>query len=102
MGVNESPRKVDSSVIEVVGRDGEVIREGDHDPVLKSSRESVNGPHLYGFQGIKVFKGGPAALLLLPVLIPLVLFFFLVAMVFALVFGRGVFKVFSTGLKRRS
>jgi hypothetical protein len=92
MGSSETPRKVDASVVEVVGRNGEVIQEG----------EQGQGPRIHSFQGIKVFKGGPVALLLLPVLIPLVLFFFLLAMVFALVFGRGVFKVFSTGLKRRS
>jgi hypothetical protein len=87
----ETPRKVDASHIEVIGKTGEVIRE---------SEDSKAANPFSGFSGIRVIQGGPAMLLLLPILIPVMIVGFFVLMVFALVFGRGVFKVATRTLRR--
>ena len=85
------PRKVSVDQMEILGSNGEVIKEG-HRP------ESV--AHPFHFGGIKVFKGGLGLLILLPVLIPVMLLFFILISVFALFFGKGVVRVFTSQGRR--
>lgn len=74
------PRKVSADEIEVVGVT----------PPRKSFRS-----------GITVMKTGPMALLFLPLILPIALIAFFMMAFFALFFGRGVFKVVSSGLRWR-
>ena len=88
----ETPRKVDASHVEVIGKSGEILRE---------SEDSKTANPFSGFTGVRVIQGGPAMLLLLPILIPVMLVGFFLLMIFALVFGRGVFNIATRTLRRR-
>lgn len=82
------PKKISVDQVEVIDAQGHVIQE---------SKDSEQQAHEYrnpfAKGQIKVFKGGPAMLLLLPVLIPLMLVGFILLLIFAIFFGRRAFKV---------
>ena len=83
---NEKPKKISIDQIEVIDAQGQVIQESkDHESV-----HARNNP--FG-ANVKVFKGGPAMLLLLPIMIPLVFVGFFLILIFAIFFGRRAFKV---------
>jgi hypothetical protein len=88
----EAPRKVDASEIEILGTGGETIRESD-----------AKAAHSHGFSygNVKVFKGGPALLLFLPLLIPIAILAFFLMAVAALFFGKSVFKLMTAAVRRR-
>jgi hypothetical protein len=86
------PRKVNPAEVEILDSSGEVLKGRNH-----QAKDSRSG----GFGGIRVIQGGPALLLLLPILIPILIFGFLIMAVMALFFGQRVMRVFSTGLRRR-
>lgn len=88
----DEPRKVSAAEVEILGSEGQTIQ--------KPEKQS---DHFRGasFGGIRVIKGGPALLLILPLLIPIAIFSFFAMAVFALFFGRRVFRVFSAGIQRR-
>ena len=89
----ETPRKVNADAIEVIGRQGETLRESREEEPITAGRS---------FGGVKVIQGGPALLLFLPLLIPIAIVAFLMMTVFALLFGRSAIRVFSTRLFKRS
>ncbi len=91
--MDDTPRKIDASHIEVIGKTGEVIQEAE---------DQGSKPGMSGFSGIRVIQGGPALLLLLPIIIPIMIIGLIIMLVLALVFGKGIFKMVTTGLRRRS
>ncbi|MBU6153705.1 MAG: hypothetical protein KGP28_05325 [Bdellovibrionales bacterium] len=92
MSNSESPRKVDASDIEILDSHGGTIRPPESDASAKPGFFNGN---------IKVIKGGPALLLLLPVLIPVAILMVFLMLVGILVFGRSAIRVISTGIRRR-
>ena len=88
----ESPRKVDASEIEILGTRGETIRE---------SEAHSGSPRGFTYGNVKIFKGGPALLLFLPLLIPIAILAFFLMTVAALFFGKSVMKVMTTAIRRR-
>ncbi len=90
---NQEPRKIDASEIEILDSSGEVVKERE-----KAARKAATG----GFGGIRVIQGGVLPfLLLLPLVIPFAVLLMIVMAVFALFFGKGAIRVFSTGIRRR-
>jgi hypothetical protein len=75
-----SPAEIE--VLDSTGRtvSGSPANAGGADPVIPSG-------------GMRIIRGGPALLLLLPLLLPLVLLAFFALMIPALLFGRPVFRV---------
>ncbi len=92
MSESAAPRKISASEIEILGAGGETIRESVRNPV---------GPDATAFGNIRVFKGGPALLLLLPLLIPVAILVFFMMAIAALFFGKSVMKVMTAGFRRR-
>jgi hypothetical protein len=90
--MDDQPRKVSSAEIEILDSSGEVLKERS-----RGAEDLRSG----NFGGVKIIRGGPAFLLLLPVLIPILILGFFIMTVVALFFGRSVMRVFSTGLRRR-
>ncbi len=88
----EPPRKVSPAEVEILGAGGETIRESERNP---------GGSSLFSSGNIRVFKGGPALLLLLPLLIPIAILAFFTMAIAALFFGKSVMRVVSTGIRRR-
>ncbi len=88
-------KKITVDQVEVLDAKGQVIKESDH----TLDRDSGN-PRMMG--NFRVIKGGPLALLLLPLAIPILLVGFFVLMIVALFFGRSIFKIVSGPLQRRS
>jgi hypothetical protein len=88
----ETPRKVNASEIEILGTSGETIRE---------SEANSGRPHGFTYGNVKVFKGGPALLLLLPLLIPIAILAFFLMTIAALFFGKSVMKIMTTAIRRR-
>ncbi len=92
MSVRE-PRKVDASEIEILDSSGQVVKERE---------ASAQQPRFGGFGGVRVIQGGILPfLLLLPLVIPFAILVLILMSVFALFFGRGAIRVFSTGIRRR-
>ena len=90
--MEDQPRKVSPAEIEILDSTGEIVRE-------RSKNAKAAGSGTFG--GVRVIQGGPAILLLLPVLIPILIVGFFIMAFMALFFGRGIMRVFSTGLRRR-
>lgn len=88
----ETPRKVNASEIEILGTGGETIRGSEAD----SGR-----PRGFTYGNVKVFKGGPALLLFLPLLIPIAILVFFLMTIAALFFGKSVMKIMTTAIRRR-
>jgi hypothetical protein len=82
----ETPKKISAEQIEVIDAHGHVIQESKEQAEMKN-------PFGGAFGGVKVFRGGPAVLLLLPLLIPIAIIGMFLVTIFALIFGRSVFKV---------
>jgi hypothetical protein len=82
----EAPRKVSPAEIEVIDSTGQAVSG--------PSAKARGADSTISFGGMRVIRGGPALLLLLPLLLPLVLLAFLALAVPALLFGRSVFRVF--------
>jgi hypothetical protein len=78
----EQPKKISAAQVEVIDAQGQVIQEAKESNTRSQGRAQM-----------KVFKGGPAMLLLLPILIPLAFVGFFLLMIFALIFGRKAFRV---------
>ena len=88
MSDSEQPKKISADQVEVIDAQGHVLQES------KESESRANPfQGAFGSGQIKVFRGGPAMLLLLPIMIPLVLIGFFILMVFALIFGRRAFRI---------
>ncbi|NDG86086.1 MAG: hypothetical protein EBX52_13740 [Proteobacteria bacterium] len=97
MSDQDQPRKIDSSQVEVIGSSGEVLKEA-------AAEAPVNGTEGSGFArwgGVRVIRGGPALLLLLPILIPVAMILLFLMAIAAIFFGRSMVRIFSTQLKRR-
>jgi hypothetical protein len=84
----ETPRKVSASSVEVLSSNGETLQE---------SQSRFEKPKSFTYVNVKVFKGGPALLLLLPLLIPVVILGLFMMTIFALFFGKNVVKVVRKG-----
>lgn len=92
MNEQEKPKKISADQVEVIGIKGEVVKEA------TGSERAPKSP--FGFGQVKIIQGSPWMLLLLPVLLPIVLFAFFFIAVFALIFGRGLFKVVGRNVRR--
>ena len=92
MSEQEKPKKISADQVEVIGVQGEVVKEA------SGSKHAPKSP--FGFGQVKVIRGSPWMILLLPVLLPIVLFAFFFIAVFALIFGRGLFKVVGRNVRR--
>ncbi len=69
-------KKIDASQVEVLDRTGESLTP-------KSAGEGT-----FHWGGVRIIRGGPAAWLILPVLLPLILVLFFVLLVPLMIFGR--------------
>ena len=92
MASQEVPKKISPDQVEIIGTQGEVVKE--------AQRGSTRPGAAFSFGQMKVIKGSPWMLLFLPVLIPVVLFAFFFIAVFALIFGRGLFKVVGRNVRK--
>lgn len=92
MTESEKPKKISADQIEVIGTHGEVVKE--------AADSGQPKPANFGFGQMKVIQGGPWLLLLLPVVIPILIFGILIMAILALFFGRGLFKVVSRNVRR--
>ena len=90
----EVPKKISADQIEVIGTHGEVVKEA-----TDTHASSANAAN-FGFGQMKVIKGGPWLLLLLPVVIPIAIFVFFLFAILALFFGPRLFKVVSRNVRR--
>lgn len=87
MNESEKPKKISADQIEVIDAQGQVIQES-------KDSEAAKGPFNGAFgSNIKVFKGGPLMLLLIPIMIPVVFIGIFFLLIFALLFGRRAFRV---------
>jgi|GEM_PF-2102569 len=93
----EAPKKINADQVEVIDAQGHVIQESKEGPQGSGRTHEADRPFAGKFGGgfgqVRIFRGGPAMLLLLPLLIPFALIAFFLLIVFALIFGRRVFKV---------
>jgi len=97
MNDQDQPRRIDASQVEVLGASGEVLKEA-------ATEAPANGAEGAGFArmgGLRVIRGGPALLLLLPVLIPVAMILLVVMAFAAIFFGRGIVRIFTAGINRR-
>ena len=89
------PKKISPAQVEVIGKQGEVLKEAEHaKPGFGSS---------FQFSGMHQFKSvpiGPWMLLLIPVLIPVFIASFFLIAILALFFGRGLLKVVSRNVRK--
>ncbi len=85
----EQPRKVDPSHVEVLGASGE------------SPFTRMNGSGFSRAGGIRVIRGGPALLVLLPILIPIALILLGVLAFAAIFFGRSIVRGFTARIRHR-
>lgn len=88
-------KKISADQVEVLDQSGRVVKDSDHTLDEKGARAQ-------GFGNIRVIQGGPAFLLLAPLLIPLFIVGMILLMVFALFFGRSVFKVVTSRFPKRT
>ncbi len=86
MSSNEAPKKISADHVEVLAADGHTIQEA------KDHSSSPNGFFSGNGAQVRVIRGGPAMLLLAPILIPLLIIGFFLLAIFALFFGRTLFK----------
>ncbi len=87
MNENEAPKKISADQVEVIGANGEVVKPGE-------SKKTRDDPFQGRFGNIRVIQGSPWLLLLLPIVIPIAIVFFFIIMIFALLFGKSLFKIF--------
>lgn len=92
MKAQEQPKKISPDQVEIIGAHGEVVKE--------AKASDARPGAAFAFGQMKVIKGSPWMLLLLPVLIPVLIFAFFFIAVFALIFGRGLFKVASRNVRK--
>ena len=91
---NEKPKVIPAAHVEVLAADGHTIQEAkDHAPRDRFQSGGMFGGTT-GPAGVqmKVIRGGPMMLLLLPILIPVLIIGFILLMIFAMFFGRTIFK----------
>ena len=84
MDESEQPRKISPDQVEIISPNGESTQH----PDAKGQGSPFGG----SFGQVKVFRGGPATLLLLPILIPVFLVGFVLLLIAALLFGKTIFK----------
>ena len=92
---NNRVKKISLEQVEVIDKAGHVIKESDH-----SLEQENSGPRVMG--NIHVMKAGPLGFLILPLLIPVFLIGFILLLVFALFFGKTVFKVITNPFQRKT
>jgi len=90
-------KKINADQVEVIDAQGHVIQESKEGPHGSNGTHEADRPFDArfggGFRQVRIFRGGPAMLLLLPLLIPFALIALFLLIVFALIFGKRVFKV---------
>lgn len=91
--MSDTPKKISPDQVEIIGANGEVVKPA-HDT------HTTEGAFQGTFGGMRVMKVGPWALLLLPVLIPIMIIGFFIIMLLAMVFGKTMFKVLKNPIIR--
>ena len=81
----ETPRKVSVEQVEVLSPDG---------AHLSGAPSKEQASPFQGFGGIRVFRGGPAMLLLLPLVIPFLILGLLFMTLIATLTGKAVVRTF--------
>ena len=89
----EEPRKVNPASVEVIGTHGEVVQESKEG---KKANQYQQTP----FGQMRVIQGSPWMLLLIPVVLPIIIFALFFISVLALFFGKGVFKIATKGIRK--
>jgi hypothetical protein len=94
------PKKISIDQVEVIDQKGRVVKESDHS---QEDRSPFNGATFGGtnFGGMKVMKASPWMLLALPIVLPLLFFGLIILLVFAVLFGKTVFKVWKGPFPRK-
>ena len=91
--MEDQPRKVDPSVVEIIGTHGEVVKEA-----KDANQQPKFKPTPFG--NMRVIQGGPWWLLLIPIALPILLVALFFISILALFFGKSVFKIASRGIRR--
>ena len=91
--MDEEIRRVNPATIEVIGPHGEVVKEAKESKRAERFQDTPFGK-------VRVIQGSPWMLLLIPVVLPLLIFALFFISVLALFFGKSVFKIASKGIRR--
>jgi hypothetical protein len=89
----DEPRKVNPESIEVIGTHGEVVKESKES---KRAHKFQDTP----FGQVKMIQASPWMLLLIPIVLPILIFALFFISILALFFGKSVFKIASKGIRR--
>jgi hypothetical protein len=91
--MDEEIRKVNPATIEVIGTHGEVVQEAKK---TKRAERFQQTP----FGQVKVMQASPWMLLLVPIVLPILIFALFFISILALFFGKSVFKIATRGVNR--
>ena len=89
----DEPRKVNPATIEVIGTHGEVVQEAKESKRAERFQQTPFGQ-------VKVMQASPWMLLLVPIVLPLLIFALFFISILALFFGKSVFKIASKGIRK--
>ena len=91
--MDEEIRKVSPAQVEVIGTHGEVVQEAKQSKRAERYQETPFGK-------VKVMQASPWMLLLVPVVLPIIIFALFFISILALFFGKSVFKIATKGIRR--